>query len=134
MTKYRLKDKEKQQALEKALPGFAELLQEGCERDFGTASTDVLVMSNFESVVDLWEISIPKVWIDKIEEYDASAWNPYPDVTPPARQLMCVEAHKAGYRRVQRHIAIFDCGWRDPNTPEEPLLDCQVLRFRPLEN
>ena len=134
MTKYRLKDKEKQQALEKALPGFSELLQEGCAQDFGTASTDVLVMSNTESVVDLWEISIPKVWIDKTEEYDENAWNSYPDVTPPARQLMCVEAHKAGCRRVQRHIAIFDCGWRDPNTPEEPLLDCQVLRFRPLEN
>lgn len=91
MTKYRLKDKEKQQALEKALPGFAELLQAGCEQDLGTTSTDVLVMSNSESVVDLWEISIPKVWIDKIEEYDASAWNSYPVVTPPEGVQMRVE-------------------------------------------
>lgn len=132
MTKYRLKDKEKQQALEKALPGFSELLQEGCERDFGLHSPDVLVMGNSESVADLWEISIPKVWIDKIEEYDASAWNSYPDVIPPEGELMRVEFNNL-YGQVVRCCAIF-CFGKWVNSTKHDVEVKDVFRFRPWED
>lgn len=129
--KYRLKDKERQQALEKVLPGFSEALENGDTYYYPT----LITMEAHKGKDDYWSMSLPKKWTEQFEEYDPSRWNDFPEVTPPDGVLMCVEVRRENRKRFLRFCAIFLAGaWYDPNPESQPQLVGQVLRFRPWDD
>lgn len=79
MKRYELKDKEKQQASEKLIPGFGRLLDE--------AYTSGRRMN--ESVYPC--IRFPESELEQAETYNPKGWNNYPEVTPPECVLMQIE-------------------------------------------
>lgn len=81
MKRYELKDKEKQRALEKLIPGFATLLD--------GAYTSGRVLNGFLYPC----IRIPVSELELVETYNPKGWNNYPEVTPPERVLMQIEGH-----------------------------------------
>ena len=132
MTRYELKDKERQAALEKALPGFEEALQNECEDQFHdpTSFVNVAIKDDkgwgYECLV-----GIQKNAILVKETYDPYKWNKYPEVTPPEGvPLRCEGFHgDTGHKfRAALQFAhgefLFECGF--------PLLpNTRVERFRP---
>ena len=144
MIRYELKDKERQAALEKALPGFKEECQRACERLDGHLDEGMPVtFSNIKSDADSWtrnewSLLIPANNLEVIEEYDPKGWNRFPEVTPPEGVWMRVEGNRAKVFHV-KHGAIFLRGewyWRIPR-PSDPSPACaqidrrEVERFRP---
>lgn len=92
MKRYELKDKEKQAALEKMLPGFGEDLQKACEDDFDDGFNHVCVQLSAGSDVFYYgTVDIRKAAICTKEGYDPKKWNSYPEVTPPEGVLMQIE-------------------------------------------
>lgn len=89
---YELKDKERQAALEKMLPGFGEDLQKACEDDFDDGFNHVCVQLSAGSDVFYYgTVDIRKAAICTKEVYDPHAWNNYPEATPPEGVLMRIE-------------------------------------------
>lgn len=84
MKQYKLKDAERQKALEMAFPGFAKELQQACEDQFKDSFSGVEI-PKWE---DGWSISVKKTLIEESISYDPNAWNNYPEVTPPEGVMM----------------------------------------------
>lgn len=129
MIRYELKDKERQAALEKALPGFAEALQRDCyhQRADEEGGITYVAVSTYD-----WIVRILKTDIVCAEAYDPHAWNEYPKVIPPEGALMRVEGH---YRLHCQARYIGAARWCNgkwyPAEPTTPSKDAVVERFRP---
>ena len=136
MRHYELKNKERQEALEKALPGFKEECRRKCEGLDGHLDEGTPVMFstvNFDAASwtrNEWSLVIPADNLEVIEEYDPKKWNKFPLVKPPRGILMRAEGR---YRYGGKFIgaAVWDMGrW----LPMEPMVgpeDVAIERFRP---
>lgn len=103
--KYALKDKERQKALEAALPGFANEFQSACKEFF---SKNNGIEINFVSSKN-WCVCFERGEIEEIPTtYNPKEWNSFPEVMPPEGVIMCVEAQND--RGLWRCSAIFDQG------------------------
>lgn len=131
MIVFQLKDKERQAALEKALPEFNKWLQSACRTQFDCDFDAIQVID--EGNKD-WLVKIPKHDIETFNTYDPNGWNQFPDVTPPEGILMRVEFVFEGIMR--RNCAVFENGaWRiteNGKASYNVTLD-GVKRFRPWE-
>lgn len=139
MIRYELKDKERQAAFEKALPGFDEKLQTACKYQYGDGSCCVTMqLEAYKGILISNLIFIDKDAIAAKEVYDPKKWNSYPEVTPPEGVWMRVEGVRTSGFHV-RDGAIFlrgDWYWRlprasDPNAHCARLDNQDVERFRP---
>lgn len=132
MIRYELKDKEKQSAFEKILPGFGDDLQAACDEQFDDEFSHVCVQLNHGGGVFYdGEVSIKKSAICTKEVYDPDAWNNYPEVTPPEKVWMRIEMLSQDGGIKTRDVAFYKAGrWS-----KFPLDDGEVilggLRFRP---
>lgn len=133
MIRYELKDKERQAALEKALPGFEEALQNDCKDQFSDPTDFVNVAIGqgkgwgYECLV-----GIQKNAILVKETYDPYKWNNYPEVTPPYGVLLRCEGGYLGSDRKFHDAMTYrpDCFFREDNGL--PMAhDKRVERFRP---
>ena len=132
MTRYELKDKERQAALEKALPGFTEALQNNCEAQFNDPTRFVnatirICEGGFNDCI----VSIQKDAILAKETYDPYKWNEYPNVTPPEKVWMRIEMLSQDGGIKTRDVAFYKAGrWcKFPLDNGEVILG--RLRFRP---
>lgn len=130
MIRYELKDKERQAALEKALPGFRETLR------YPETEGQMLEFTHWGSSEDWedddWALSIHRNQLNEVVEYDPKGWNDYPEVTPPERVLMQVEGVDVEGVRLHR-AAYYECKcWRWETGPL--MADVQVKRFRPWDD
>nr|DAH22675.1 MAG TPA: hypothetical protein [Caudoviricetes sp.] len=136
MIRYELKDKERQAALEKALPGFKEECQRVCEGldghlDEGTPVTFSTV--NFDATSwarNEWSLVISASCLEVIEEYDPKKWNSYPEVTPPEDVWMRVETQNACGVTVRGVFMYVNGTWRRGKYTV-PNDEIKVARFRP---
>lgn len=132
MIRYELKDKPRQEALEKALPGFAEDFQAACEDEFGDSSSYVRVLlSTNDEVFRNCQVVVSKNAISTEEVYDFREWNKYPEVKPPHGVLLRCEGSYHGSSR-KFHAAMTyhpDCFFCEDNGL--PMAhDKRVERFR----
>lgn len=131
MIRYELKDKERQAALEKALPGFGEALQATCEGEYNDGFCYInVVISNHETWAIGGHLSLKKEAICVKHVYDPKAWNDYPEVMPPEGTLMRIEGHYQTHRDAHyAGAAIWGNGtWYPTATASK---DVVVERFRP---
>lgn len=138
--RYELKDKERQAALEKALPGFTEALKRAyeCSED-GLKGNSRMVSSRFAENPEPfnweWAISLPTADLEIIEEYDPHAWNNYPKVTPPEGVLMRIEGQYAKRPELEYYGALMylEGAWHFADTVE--IADNVIVeRFRPWDD
>lgn len=137
MKRYELKDKSRQAALEKALPGFKEALQRAYEySEDGLKGNSRMVSSRFAENPEPfnweWAISLPTSDLEIIEEYDPHAWNSYPEVTPPEGVLMRIEGQYAKRPELEYYGALMylEGAWHFADTVE--IADNVIVeRFRP---
>lgn len=133
MIRYELKDKERQAALEKMLPGFGEDLQKACEDDFDDGFNHVCVQLSAGSDVFYYgTVDIRKAAICTKEVYDPHAWNNYPEVTPPEGVLMRIEGQYAKRPELEYYGALvyLEGAWHFADTSE--IADNVIVeRFRP---
>lgn len=141
MRHYELKDKERQAAFEKALPGFKEECQRACERHDGHLDEGMPVAFSHAKLdtdswtSDEWSLAIPAnnlEVIEVIEEYDSNKWNKFPLVKPPRGILMRAEGR---YRYGGKFIgaAVWDMGGWLPMEPMVGPEDVAIELFRPWE-
>ena len=132
MTRYELKSKERQEAYEKAFPGFARDLQAACDEQFDDEFSYVRVRLTCARILYCnGALDIKKKAIRTKEGYDPNAWNNYPEVTPPEGiPLRCEGLHVDTGHKFRAALQFangefrFECGFRMlPNT--------RVERFRP---
>lgn len=140
--RYELKDKERQAALEKALPGFTEALQTAYKSQLNDLTDFVNIsISIGEGGFSGCIVSIQKDAILAKETYDPYRWNRYPEVTPPERIPMRVEYTVPLMTVFQRGgIAVFEDGHWYECTPDGRHKISQfkngrrVVRFRPWDD
>lgn len=126
MIRYELKDKERQAALEKALPVFKKMLQHACENHRPEYFDEHKSVAVFYSTVDgtwgsgEWMIELPTDDIEVIKEYDPNKWNNYPEVTPPEGALMRVEGQYAKRPELEYYGALMylEGAWHFADTVE----------------
>ncbi len=138
MIRYELKDKERQTALEKALPVFKKMLQHACENHRPEYFDEHKSVAVFYSTVDgtwgsgEWMIELPTDDIEVIKEYDPNKWNNYPEVTPPEGVLMRIEGQYAKRPELEYYGALMylEGAWHFADTVE--IADNVIVeRFRP---
>lgn len=131
--KYKLKNKELEDFLNKFVRDFDKCLQDDCMGQYDD-DCDIVVVYFYNSPID--NISIRKSDIYEIQDYDPNTWNKYPEVTPPEGVLMRVEAGATGDRRSIKSCAVFvDGDWCEPNSKRDPsLIGAWITRFRPWED
>lgn len=138
MIRYELKDKERQAALEKALPVFKKMLQHACENHRPEYFDEHKSVAVFYSTVDgawgsgEWMIELPTDDIEVIKEYDPNKWNNYPEVTPPEGVLMRIEGQYAKRPELEYYGALMylEGAWHFADTVE--IADNVIVeRFRP---
>lgn len=144
--RYELRNKERQAALEKALPGFKEALQRVCTRSDGKLERNACISFGRFQVSSPWAfgewtISLPTDELEVIEEYAPTKWNEYPKVTPPEGVPMRVEYTVPLMTVFQRGgIAVFEDGHWYECTPGGRHKISQfkngrrVVRFRPWDD
>ncbi len=138
MIRYELKDKERQAALEKALPVFKKMLQHACENHRPEYFDEHKSVAVFYSTVDgtwgsgEWMIELPTDDIEVIKEYDPNKWNNYPEVTPPEGVLMRIEGQYDKRPELEYYGALMylEGAWHFADTSE--IADNVIVeRFRP---
>ena len=133
---YELKNKERQEALEKALPGFKEECRRVCEGLDGHLDEGTPVMFstvNFDAASwtrNEWSLVIPADNLEVIEEYDPKKWNSYPKVTPPEGVWMRVETWSACGAVVRGVFMYVNGAWRRSKYTD-PQNEIKAARFRP---
>lgn len=141
MIRYELKDKERQAALEKALPVFKKMLQHACENHRPEYFDEHKSVAVFYSTVDgtwgsgEWMIELPTDDIEVIKEYDPNKWNNYPEVTPPEGVLMRIEGQYAKRPELEYYGALMylEGAWHFADTVE--IADNVIVeRFRPWDD
>ncbi len=131
MTRYELKDKEKQAKYLAAFPDFLEALRYGIQEQIDPNWITVA------SGVLMYKITLHASEIQTIPEYDPNAWNEYPTIKPPVGVPMRIE-----YKTCKGHIggilALFFDGTWHRCTPDGTtcflILDRDVKRFRPWDD
>lgn len=138
MIRYELKDKERQAALEKALPVFKKMFQHACENHRPEYFDEHKSVAVFYSTADgtwgsgEWMIELPTDDIEVIKEYDPNKWNNYPEVTPPEGVLMRIEGQYAKRPELEYYGALMylEGAWHFADTVE--IADNVIVeRFRP---
>lgn len=135
MKQYKLKEADRQKALEKALPGFTLELQRACEHEFADPF-DYVNITNEEGG---WSLRLHKILIKEVIQYDPNAWNNYPEVTPPEKVKMRVEIifrnPQPGELMAYSGCAVFNGSYFvDSNTQKGIRVnDLDDVRFRPWE-
>lgn len=144
--RYELKDKERQAALEKALPCFKEKLQRECERMGGEWDKHLSIVVSRANPIAPWEqgewsLVLPVADLEVLEEDNPNKWNEYPKVTPPEGVPMRVEYTVPFMTVFQRGgIAVFEDGHWYECTPDGRHKITQfkngrrVVRFRPWDD
>lgn len=143
--KYRLKNREFQQELDKLSNGeFSKELQEQrgmySPRPFIEDKLLIICCDDRDNVVV--QMRIPYDEIEEINEYDPNTWNSYPEVTPPEGVLMRVECD--GDRKLRTCLVFkngqwhYESGVRFGNREDGAYYDHErglivVRRFRPWE-
>ncbi len=133
---YELKNKERQEALEKALPGFKEECRRVCEGLDGHLDEGTPVMFstvNFDAASwtrNEWSLVIPADTLEVIEEYDPKKWNKFPKVTPPENVWMRVETWDACGGVVRGVFMYANGAWRR-SVYADPQNEIKAARFRP---
>ena len=139
MIRYELKDKERQAALEKALPGFKEECRRACERLDGHLDEAMPVaFSNAKLDVDSWtrnewSLVIPADNLEVIEEYDPKKWNKFPEVKPPEGVWMRVETWSACGAVIRGVFMYVNGAWRR-GAYTDPQNEIKAARFRPWDD
>lgn len=135
--KYRLKDKELQETLEKAFPDFNERFQKSAEDQIDD-NTDHILISSKECCCSRyrWQLRFEKDEIEKFKEYNPREWNKWPEVEPPDNEPMRIE-----YRLVDDEETFRTCGFYDSKYENWCIGDdvlaefeCAEFRFRPWED
>lgn len=130
MTFYKLKDKERQEALERALSGFSARFQKACSDQFGTSSA--IYVTGDEHV---WAVLIPADEIEKVQEYDPKKWNAFPYVEPPDDVLMRVETSDGKKKCAYFHRFCDGECWCDLDGTAWPqAFSDSVICYRPWED
>ena len=131
--KYKLKDKELEDSLNKLVCNFDESFQRDCTKQYGGYLDFVRVYLTDSPITS---ISINKSDICKCPEYDPNTWNEYPEVTPPEGVLMRVEAGVGTDRRYIKACAVYVDGvWCESNITKSPsVIGDLITRFRPWED
>lgn len=136
MIRYELKDKERQAALEKALPGFAEALQKAAKQR-ECDSSEYYSLDSIQRGEQMgsgeWMLVIPKCDVERIELYDPHAWNGYPRVTPPEGVWMRVETWSA-CGAVVRGVFMYANGTWRRSKYADPQNEIKAARFRPWDD
>ena len=136
MIRYELKDKSRQEAFEKALPGFDEECQRACERHDGHLDEGMPVAFSHTKLdtdswtSNEWSLVIPANNLEVVGKYDSKKWNKFPLVKPPRGILMRAEGR---YRYGGKFIgaAVWDMGrWLPMELMVGPE-DVAIERFRP---
>lgn len=127
MKQYKLKDRERQAALERSFEGFNEALQEAVKNANFSHCSVIEVTGDSE----WWSVTIHKSEIELVDGYDPYAWNEFPEVIPPEDVEMRVE-FRWNTGDIGKTCAIFYNGeWVDSS--DRSLLIENVMRFRPWE-
>ena len=132
MIRFELKNKEQQDILEKAFPGFGRDLQAACDGQFDDEFSYVRVrFSRGDGIFYDGGLSIKKSVIHTKMVYDPNAWNNYPEVTPPEKVWMRIEMLSQDGGIKTRDVAFYKAGrWcKFPLDNGEVILG--RLRFRP---
>lgn len=133
---YELKNKERQEAFEKALPGFKEECQRACERHDGHLDEGMPVAFSHTKLdtdswtSNEWSLVIPASCLEVIEEYDPKKWNKFPKVTPPEGVWMRVETRDACGGVVRDVFMYANGAWRR-SAYAYPQNEIKAARFRP---
>ena len=136
MIRYELKDKSRQEAFEKALPGFKEECQRACERlDGHLDEGKPVAFSHAKFDIDSWtsnewSLVISANCLEVIEEYDPKGWNNYPKVTPPEGVWMRVETWDVCGGVVRGVFIYVNGAWRR-GAYADPQNEIKAARFRP---
>lgn len=134
MTMYRLKDKERQAALEYALPDFLNELNNECCKQINDRSP-LVVVSRDTGQDGMWALAIRKDEIESTPEYDKNAWNKYPEVEPPDGVLMRVETRDDKKKCAYFHNFSDGGYWCDPDGTAWPqAFSDSVICYRPWED
>lgn len=127
---YRLKDAQRQDQLEKALPFFHGIFTEVCACQWENELEYIHVEHHDD--VRGWAIRFAKKDIVASPAYDPNDWNAYPNVKPPENVQMRVEWQDAE-GDLRHSCASFREGrWVDADS-KYVRID-HVLRFRPWED
>ena len=130
MIRYELKDKEKQAAFEKVLPGFDRALQAACKNEIDDEFSYVCVRLSRGGILCDEEVSIKKTAIRVKNTYDPRAWNKFPEVTPPEGVWMQVETWNAHGATVRGVFMYTGGAWRRSKYTA-PNDEIKTARFRP---
>ena len=136
MIRYELKDKSRQEAFEKALPGFKEECQRACERHDGHLDEGMPVAFSHTKLdtdswtSNEWSLVIPANNLEVIGKYDSKKWNKYPEVTPPEGVWMRVETWSACGAVVRGVFMYVNGAWRRSKYTD-PQNEIKAARFRP---
>lgn len=137
MIRYELKDSEKQDAFEKIIPGFSDVLQAACDEQFDDELSYIHIQLNCNGDVFYGgELNIKKTAIRAKGVYDPNAWNKYPEVTPPEDISLRCEGHDRDTGRPFRAILRYlDGGFcfdsTDPSLYRSLFPGMVIDRFRP---
>lgn len=136
MTMYRLRDKERQEALEKAFPGFAERLKYAYTEEAFVKGENVGNALHVSSGASpYWTITFMPDEYTIVEEYDPKQWNPFPEFEPPDGVLMRVETRDDKKKCAYFHNFSDGGCWCDPDGSAWPrAFSDAVILFRPWED
>ena len=131
MTRYELKDKERQEAFTKAIPDFMSALQRA--GNYGTVNGAYIagiLLSPKMNTPGEWKIVFRADEVEAIQEYDPNAWNEFPRVTPPENVWMRVETWNACGATVRGVFMYTGGAWRRSKYTA-PNDEIKTARFRP---
>lgn len=127
MTRYELKDKDKQAKYLAVFPDFLEALKYGIKKQIDPRWVTVA------SGVLLYKVTLPIEEVEAITEYDPNQWNRYPDITPPSCVWMRVETWSASGATIHHALMFQNGAWRK-GIGLEPIAIGKVARFRPWDD
>ena len=138
MSRFKLKDRERQKAYETWLRDFDHHLQIACEGFDDEEDTVVLhhLCKMTDKPLIAWELTISKTEIEDTERYNPNRWNEYPKVTPPGRVLMQVEGRYTNKSDDFKGALTFSQGhWYLNNRYQDEAPDNIIVeRFRPWDD
>lgn len=135
MSRFKLKDRERQKAYETWLRDFDHHLQIACEGFDDEEDTVVLhhLCKMTDKPLIAWELTISKTEIEDTERYNPNRWNEYPKVTPPEGVWMRVETRDACGGVVRGVFMYANGAWRR-SAFTDPQNEIKAARFRPWDD
>lgn len=130
--KYRLKNKKLEQNLNKSFKNFKENLQDCCKNQMKDETPYICIASKDDP--NIHSILFNKEAIEAYEEYNPTAWNNFPQVTPPEDVWMRLEVirYEMSEQHTHRMVVKFNKGkWKFSHEGLLYLEDRDIVRFRP---